>query len=193
MRRLLMASAAAVLLGCGGPERDAAKPGDTATTPPPPPPPPPPGFTTDAQRVTSTMDPSTGMPILAAVRTGRHEGFERIAFEFRGRAPGYRAEYLTGPAIACGSGDTVHVEGAAILSISFTPADAHEFDGEKARSSIPERVLKPAQSGGAIREARLTCDFEGEVAWAIGLAARRPMRAWSLGGRSVIVLDVATP
>jgi hypothetical protein len=107
-------------------------------------------------------------------------------FEFRGRAPGYRAEYLGGPVIACGSGDTVAVEGASVLSISFSPADAHEFDGEQARSSIPERSIRPDLA--SVQRIRLTCDFEAEVAWAIGVAGRIPFRTTTLDNR--VTLDL---
>ena len=102
--------------------------------------------------------------VLRAVRVGRHEGFERITFEFEGsRMPGYHIEYVDRPVHACGSGDVVPLPGDAWLSVRFNPAVAHTEEG---RPTIGQRVMVVDQP--IIRELRLTCDFEADVMWVTG-------------------------
>lgn len=176
--RLMIAVA---LLGCGKPAADTPATDTPAAS----------STRADSARRDSTPPDTArgvrapGIPVLVGVRTGTHDGYERIVFEFRPHAPVYRADYLRGPAIACGSGDTVAVEGKHVFAISFSGADAHEFNGEEARSSIPERVLRPRYAG--ILEAKLTCDFEAEVAWAIGVSDRLPFRVTKPDARRVAV------
>jgi hypothetical protein len=132
------------------------------------------------------VDTAPTIPILVAVRTGAHDGFDRIVFEFRPSAPAtYRAGYLAGPAVACGSGENVTVDGSHTFAISFSGVDAHEFNGEEARSSIPQRELRPELTG--VRHLKLTCDFEAEVAWAIGLRDSLPYSITAPDARRLVV------
>lgn len=144
---------------------------------------------------TPFLDPATvidrpgagqGVSTLAAVRYARHAGFERVVFEFAGDPhPGYHAEYLTGPAIACGSGHTVQLPGAARLEIRFTPARAHDDQGNATVANRDVITNLPL-----LRALRLTCDFEADVTWVLALAARRPFRVLELQNPTRIVVDV---
>ncbi|MDX1748155.1 MAG: hypothetical protein R3324_19650, partial [Halobacteriales archaeon] len=50
--------------------------------------------------------PGTGeIAFLTDVRLGRHEGFERLVFQFDGAAPEYRIEYVDGPVMESPSGN----------------------------------------------------------------------------------------
>lgn len=141
---------------------------------------------TTAAADTDTAAAAPLIPVLVAVRTGSHDTFERVVFEFRPHAPAkHRADYLSGPPVACGSGENIAIDGSQTFAISFSGVDAHEFNGEEARSSIPERELRPALPG--IRHLKLTCDFEAEVAWAIGLAQRLPYRVSTIDSTRIAV------
>ena len=122
--------------------------------------------------------------ILRTVRTGRHDGYDRIVFEFDGHVPAYQIRFVPDPA-ACGSGDPVDVEGAVALEIDFRPAAAHDDEG---RATVRDRVVRPALP--AIRTARITCDFEAIVTWVLGLDHRAQLRALELSSPARLALDV---
>ena len=124
--------------------------------------------------------------VLRALRVGRHDGFERITFEFEGsRMPGYRIEYVDRPVRACGSGDVVPLPGDAWLSVRFYPAAAHTEEGSP---TIGQRVIVVDQP--IIRELRLTCDFEAEVTWVTGQTKPAQYTTQVLRDPLRLVLDV---
>src|SRR6266508_3739747 len=51
--------------------------------------------------------------LLERVAIGRHEGFDRVVFQFRDHLPGYRVEYVEPPLKEDGSGNVVQVKGSA--------------------------------------------------------------------------------
>jgi len=107
-------------------------------------------------------------------------------FEFTGDSvPGYRVEYATKPVQHCGSGDLVTVAGTGRLIIRFEPAQAHDEHGGLAPI---ERYRVPGVP--AVRELRLICDFEGQVAWVLGIAAPSEYRVSELTRPARLVLDV---
>src|SRR6266540_3194051 len=113
-------------------------------------------------------------------------GYDRVVFEFTGDSvPGYRVEYTTKPAQRCGSGDPVTVAGTGRLIIRFEPAQAHDEHGSL---SPTERHRVPGLP--AVRELILICDFEGQVAWVLGVAAPSEYRVSELSSPARLVLDV---
>lgn len=130
--------------------------------------------------------PDAPIATLVGVRTGRHPGFDRVVFEFAGDGlPGYRIERSREPPRQCGSGEVVPVAGEAWLQVRFTPAQAHDEQGQPtvtARSQAPGLPV--------LRALELTCDFEGEVTWVLGLAAPEPFRVFELAAPPRVVVDV---
>ncbi|MBA3670690.1 MAG: hypothetical protein H0W68_01530 [Gemmatimonadaceae bacterium] len=128
------------------------------------------------------------LPVLTSVTLSDSSasGSARVTFQFDGGAlPGYRVEYLPGPAIACGSGDSMMVRGAARLRVRFTPAAAHRDDGG---STIVERD-RVGDRGGVVHLLQ-SCDFEGQVEWVLGVGARTPYRASELTSPARLVIDL---
>lgn len=124
--------------------------------------------------------------VLRAIRTGRHRGFDRVVFEFRGGAvPGYRIEYVDRPVRQCGSGDAVRVAGDAYLRVSLSPAQAHTDAG---RPTIGYRELRLRLP--LIKELQSTCDFEGEVEWVIGVSSPNRYRVMELSNPRRLVIDI---
>src|SRR5213596_2447102 len=133
------------------------------------------GTLAPVQRVRS-VPPGVARPVLRHVETatGASPGYDRVVFEFAGDSvPGYRVEYTTKPVQRCGSGDPVTVAGTGHLIVRFVPAERHRTPG------LP-----------AVRELTLICDFEGQVAWVLGLAAPSEYRVSELTGPARLVLDV---
>jgi hypothetical protein len=124
--------------------------------------------------------------VLRDVRVARNEGYERVVFELAGDGlPGYRVEYLGGPAKHCGSGKPVEVAGKAWLAVGLVPAQAHD---EAGKVTVKEREMKVKLD--RIQEVELTCDFEAHVDWVLGLGERRPYRVLELSSPPRIVIDI---
>jgi hypothetical protein len=138
-----------------------------------------------------TVGPSevrgAGMPaLLTGVRAARNAGFDRVVFQFEGpELPGYRVEYLEGPARHCGSGNKAPVGGEARLSVRIRPAQAHT--DEEGRPTVQPFLRTDLPT---LPELRLTCDFEGEVEWVLGLDAVHAYRVISLHDPARLVVDL---
>jgi len=121
------------------------------------------------------------------VRSAEHDesgGFDRIVFEWTGGLPGAEVSYVAN-ANQCGSGAAVDLEGDAILMVRFPDAAAHTEQGQATFGR--QEIDGP---GDMIEEAVQVCDFEGVVAWAIGVDERGPFSLSTLGSPSRVVIDV---
>ncbi len=209
MRRVIEAALAASLLtacgagrpGAGGStwiEAPAAPPATEAapeiaqapraqpapTTAPEAPPAPPFEGTTGVSEVKREgMKPAT----LARVRAAGHEGFDRVVFELAPSSgvPGYRVEYFDEPVRRCGSGEPAAVAGEAWLAVQLRPAQAHDDKGKATVKDRERRLRLPS-----VREAELTCDFEGDVTWVIGVPAKKRYRVLELADPPRLVVDI---
>ncbi|MFE8604963.1 AMIN-like domain-containing (lipo)protein [Archangium violaceum] len=119
------------------------------------------------------------------VRTARNEGFDRLVLQFDGdQLPGYHIEYVDKPVAKCGSGDPSEVAGQGWLQVTVQPAQAH--DGPQV--TVAERKRKPGLP--IFEEMELTCDFEGEVTWALGVKKPNKYRVMELSNPTRLVVDV---
>ncbi|MBZ4420329.1 hypothetical protein [Myxococcus sp. RHSTA-1-4] len=128
-----------------------------------------------------------GMPVtLRSVRAGQHADYDRVVFEFEGtQLPGYALEYVDTPIIQCGSGDPTPVAGQGWLQVRFTPARAHNDQGQ---ATVAEREMKPNLP--ILVELERTCDFEGEVTWVLGNKKPNKYRVMELREPARLVVDV---
>lgn len=129
--------------------------------------------------------PSAPMATLTALRTARHEGFDRAVFEFDGPVPRLRVAYVDTPVRACGSGEALRLDGDGWLSVTFTPARAHTDAGE---ATVADRRARPALP--AVLERAITCDFEADLQVVFGVAAPTAYRLTELAAPSRLVVDV---
>ncbi|WP_375770183.1 hypothetical protein [Archangium gephyra] len=122
---------------------------------------------------------------LREVRTARNEGFDRLVLQFDGdQLPGYHIEYVDKPVIKCGSGDPTEVAGQGWLQVRVQPAQAHEGS----QVTVAERERKPGLP--MVQELELTCDFEGEVTWVLGVKSPNKYRVMELREPTRLVVDV---
>jgi hypothetical protein len=135
----------------------------------------------------ATPAPGIRVPELADVRAARHEGFDRIVFEFNTAVPGYTVEYVDA-AVQCGSGEPVELAGAALLEVRMSPAAAHDAAG---KTTFDQQELSPGLP--AIVEAEQTCDFEAVLTWVAGLTGEAGVRVTVLEDPPRLVVDVAHP
>ena len=119
------------------------------------------------------------------VRTARNEGFDRLVLQFDGdQLPGYHIEYVDKPVIKCGSGDPTEVAGQGWLQVRVQPAQAHEGT----QVTVAERERKPGLP--VVQELEMTCDFEGEVTWVLGVKGPNKYRVMELREPTRLVVDV---
>jgi hypothetical protein len=122
-------------------------------------------------------------PELVSVRTARKAGYDRVLFTFKGAMPGYRVGYVA--TARDEAGRPLALRGGTYLTVAFTPALAHQPDGA------------PTFQGGTIttdypdlRQVRFAGDFEGRVAFGVGVAGRGGFRVTELTGPNRVAVDV---
>jgi hypothetical protein len=125
-------------------------------------------------------------PTLVDVRAGRHPGFDRVVFEFRGAVPEHRIDYVD-QLVQDGSGNPVTVAGAADLEVVFEGANAHEEDGTP---TVSPRRFSPGLP--AVKEVAQVGDYEAVVSYGIGVDRERPITVSTLSGPSRLVVDIST-
>jgi hypothetical protein len=116
------------------------------------------------------------VPVVVAFLLGIHVGAHSVTFTFRAAPAAVHAAYVAGPLAECGSGRAVPLRGRARFVIHFLP-------GRTALSFAQSRRLKGA---GVVRELAKTCDFESDLAWAVGLDRRRPYNVARHGARVTV-------
>ncbi len=123
--------------------------------------------------------------VLRDVRTGDQQTFDRVVFEIDGpKLPEYEVKYVHRP-VHCGSGLPVKVDGGAFLQVRLDPARAHTEAGATTVATLQRKVRLPV-----IREIAETCDFEGDVTWVVGLAARKQYHVTELEAPPRLVIDI---
>jgi len=160
-RALVVGLALAVTPLLGGTAYAADLPAPTATAP-----------------VTGTAS-KTGQPTLTAVRTGRHDRYDRTVFDFAGGTPGYRVEY--GTLVGQGRGDVIPLAGAATLVVVFSGVGVPAVNlGKVYNPRYP--TLRQIKSGGY---------FEGYASFGLGVQDRVGFRVLTLHNPDRIAIDVA--
>ena len=70
--------------------------------------------------------------LLDRIAVGRHEGYDRVVFQFQNSLPGYRIEYVQPPLKEDGSGNPVSVQGNAIVLVRMEPASGFDLNTAEA-------------------------------------------------------------
>ena len=121
----------------------------------------------------------------------RHEGYDRVVFEFRNVAPGYDVRFVPKPVHADASGEEVPVDGGAVLLVRMEPA----LDADLTQESAPRTYLGPqrfAPDATVIEELVRTGGFEAVLTWAVGVDEKRPFKVTRLESPARIVIDIAS-
>lgn len=123
--------------------------------------------------------------VVARVQSACCDGFDRLVFEMDGfHQATYTVKYAQPPFSDCGSGMTHAVAGRAWLQIQMTPAQAHTDEGKPT-------VLRDQQFHCAnLKALAVTCDFEADTTFVIGLKSKKPYRVIELQNPTRLVVDV---
>lgn len=195
LRRLLPVAAAvtaSLLAACGGdpdatPDRSAATP--TAPT----------RAATPPAGGIDTMPGATTRPVharahaketalLTDIRAARHEGFDRVVFQFRNVLPGYDVGYVSGPVRQDGSGRPVPIDGDFVVRIRMQGA----LDADLTRTSAPRTYTGPERlrpGTPEVVELARAGGFEGVLTWVAGLRDRTDFRVTTLTAPPRLIVD----
>ena len=194
---LVIAVLVLLLAGCGSSGGDDGEP---AAEPPP--------ATTTTVTTTETtdgVDPLEGAgtnpveadpagdetALLERVAIGRHEGYDRVVFQFRNNVPGYRVEYVQPPIKEDGSGNAVQVKGNAFVQVRMEPASG--FDLTTGEGVLvykgPKRIDAAAAGTSVVRDVVRTGDFEAVLTWAIGLEEKVDFRVMTTKSPARLIVD----
>jgi hypothetical protein len=134
---------------------------------------------------------ATETALVRRVAVGRHEGFDRVVFEFTNGLPGYRVEYVQPPLKEDGSGNVVPLDGDAFVEVRMEPASG--FDLSKNEGELvykgPRRIQGSSAGTSVVRELARTGDFEAVLSWAIGLSDRVPFRVTTAESPARLIVD----
>ncbi len=128
----------------------------------------------------------TAIARISEVRSARHGNYDRVVFEFAGNEmPTYHLEYIDRPVRQCGSGDAVPLAGDGWLEVRFSDAQAHDGSGNV---TIADRERSPNLP--VVKDLKITCDFESEVTWVLGVASPNKYRVLELKNPTRLAVDI---
>jgi hypothetical protein len=145
-------------------------------------------WTTAPKAGTNNPEAPEDMPVLVAVRTGSHDGYDRLVLQFRNGLPNWRVNYVD--QVASESGETVPLEGAAFLYVDTHPASGHEDTAPFKQTYTGPRTLTPRYP--MLRQVAWVDDFEGHVGFGLGLQRRTGFRVLELREPARLAIDVAS-
>jgi hypothetical protein len=142
---------------------------------------------------TPVSGPATGdeTALLERIRVARHEGYDRVVFQFRNHRPGYRIEYESPPFAEDGSGNPVDVAGNAFVVVRMEPVsgfDVSTGEGELVYKG-PRRINGADVGTSVVRELVRLGDFEAVLTWVVGLAEKVDFRVLALDHPARLVVD----
>jgi hypothetical protein len=196
----LLLAAAVLSAGCGGgaDEVSTTGPRRTATASETPAPKPRPTVPDRSEGIDplsgSGTDPVTvraansQTALLTDVRVARHEGYDRVVFEFGNTLPGYDVRYVRRPVRQDGSGQAVDVSGSFIARIRMENA----LDADLSKPSAPRTYAGPTRllpDTPQVVELVRVGGFEAVLTWVAGLRDRVDYRVTTLPGPPRLVVD----
>lgn len=123
---------------------------------------------------------------LAEVRSGRHQGFDRVVFEFSGPMPGYLVRYGP-PVMRNTAGFEVQADGAVGLHVTIFGGGVWFIEGGY---RPPATIVTDTT---AVAEVVYVEDFEAVMQWLVGVDQQRPFRVLTLSAPTRLVIDVQAP
>jgi hypothetical protein len=131
---------------------------------------------------------------LVAVRTGHHDCYDRVVFDFQGSASGYRAGYAD-RIVSEGRGQQLDVIGGAQIAVHLLePAHDVQTGAPTGPFAVGDHPISVMDGYRTLTDVVYGGTFEGYTTFAIGVRARLPFRVLTLPGpgtSSRIVIDVA--
>ncbi len=122
------------------------------------------------------------------VRTGRHDGFDRVVLEADGTGmPGWDVRYVD-VASSQGTGEPVEVAGEAVLQVTVTGA-GYPYDTGVEEYAGPDPL--PGQGTATVTEVVFDATYEGTTVAFVGTRTQAPFRVYLLQDPVRVVVEVA--
>jgi hypothetical protein len=185
----------AVSSGCGGSNKSSNPSGGYST----------PATTSTVTSSTGGIDPLAGASttpvegtasgsdtaLLERVAVGRHEGYDRVVFQFTNALPAYKVEYVQPPLKEDGSGNPVQIKGNSFVVVRMEPASGFDLNtGEGVMVyKGPKRIDGAAAGVSVVQEVVRTGDFEAVLTWAIGLSDKVDFRVRTATSPPRLIID----
>ena len=145
-----------------------------------------PALAADSSTAAQSTAQAPVVPLLVAVRSAHHPGFDRITFEFRGPRPSHRIGYVSQLAEDA-SGEPVDLAGGAAIDVVFRGANAHD---EQGHPTVSPRRFKPGLP--SLKEVAEIGDLEAVVTYGLGVDHRVPFKVLELSNPSRVAIDIST-
>jgi hypothetical protein len=136
----------------------------------------------------SAVSRNASTALLTAIRVARHEGYDRVVFQFGKVLPGYDVRYIKRPVRMDASGKVVAVQGAYVVRVRMS----HALDADLSKPGAPRTYIGPIRVTPRTPEvAQLvrTGGFEGVLTWVVGVRDRVDFRVIALHNPARIVVD----
>ncbi|HCD3016317.1 AMIN-like domain-containing (lipo)protein [Corynebacterium striatum] len=126
--------------------------------------------------------------VVTDVRVGKHDGFERVVFEFTGDgSPGWFIDYDDKPTQQ-GSGNPITYKGSTALNVNID-GTVYPFEMDMPDPHIGT-TEGTSESGGFITQVISSGTFEGRSQFVVGMNTRHPYSVQVLRGPTRLVIDV---
>jgi hypothetical protein len=119
------------------------------------------------------------------MKVGKNQGFDRVVFEFKRDLPNYEVNYVKPPIPFSETDEYVKISGKAFVEVSFSLVPYPDDPPEKYKLEFLAKELKMP----VVQEIKNSDWFEGSLAFAIGLKARKLYRVQELSNPARLVVD----
>ena len=125
---------------------------------------------------------------IKTVRTAKHKEYDRVVFEFTGRIPNYRIEYLKSHFYE-GEAGRVRIKspGQAFVQLEFftIPVSDEQLKFSEEKEFVPKGRLRMR----TVQSVKDQAFFEGFYDFVVGVGSRKPFRISELSNPSRVVID----
>ena len=131
-------------------------------------------------------DPTVAIANIVDVRTGSHDGYDRVVFEFEQGTPELTLDRATPPFTHDASGEPIAVDGTSFLRLSMrggtkqTDDGTSSYDGPTDFDPVLPALVDLVEGG----------DFERQSTWYLGLPADACVRVTLLDDPPRVAIDV---
>jgi len=154
-------------------------------SPPPVTPPSPPGTNLPAFACADAAGGKTGVANVITARTSEQAGYDRFVLQFDGIVPTFAVKRQPKPVFTMGaSGESVTLSGTAGVLVTV-----HSATGNTTFTGSTDLIHSDY---AVIKEARQVQDYEGTVAWGLGISKPTCMRVFTLTDPARLVVDLQT-
>lgn len=151
-----------------------------------------PPFPADTREDTQAAVYDSGL-VFTDLRIGRHDGFDRVVWEFAGTGePGWLARYDDAPARQ-GSGDPVDLTGDATLLVLIEGVTIAEFleTPDPGITPYPGPATTAAADTEHVTEVIVGAWYEGYQDGFVGVSTKQPFRMYRLADPPRVVLEIS--